>query len=114
MTLSIRSLRLLCKKGDELQLFADRLSFFHGKMSTGKSTIVELINYCFGGRLVKTPAISSEVVRVQLLISSSDIEYLIERDADGSGSVDVSWVDGDVAERLSLPCLLYTSPSPRD
>lgn len=110
MTLSIRSLRLLCKKGDELQLFADRLSFFHGKMSTGKSTIVELINYCFGGRLVKTPAISSEVVRVQLLISSSDIEYLIERDADGSGSVDVSWVDGDVAERLSLPLAASTQP----
>lgn len=110
MSLSIKSLRLLCKKGEEFQPFADRLSFFHGRMSTGKSTIVELINYCFGGRLVNTPAVSSEVIRVQLLIASEGVEYLLERDANGSSFVDVSWVDGDVAERVSLPLVASNQP----
>jgi hypothetical protein len=36
-------------------------------MSTGKSTIVEMIDFCFGGTLVRTPAVTSEVVGVQLV-----------------------------------------------
>ncbi|MEZ5930132.1 MAG: ATP-binding protein [Parvularculaceae bacterium] len=82
MQIKANALTLRCRKSEERIQFSPRLSFFHGEMAAGKSTIVEMINYCFGGKLVKTPAVSGEVVSVQLDLSIDNTELLIERSLD--------------------------------
>ncbi len=102
MAAKIVSLKLLCKKSEELIEFGSRVSFFHGRMSSGKSTIVEMLNFCLGGKLVKTPAVSSEVIKVQLTIQFTAREVLFERSI-SSSIVDVSWSDGEELLLESLP-----------
>lgn len=103
MKLLMESLVLLCKQSEERVLFGSRLSFFHGEMSTGKSTIAELIDYCLGGSLQKTPAIQSELVGVQLQTVAGDTSLLIERNPNTTTSVEVSWErDGEIG-RENLP-----------
>ena len=102
MAAKLISLKLLCKKSDEFIEFGSRVSFFHGRMSSGKSTVVEMINFCLGGKLVKTPAVSSEVIKVQLVVQFSAKTVLFER-AISSNTVDVSWNEGDELLLESLP-----------
>ena len=72
-------------------------------MSTGKSTIGEVVDYCLGGSLQKTPAIQSELVGVQLQILAGSTTLLIERNPNTNASVEVSWErDGEVG-RENLP-----------
>lgn len=103
MNLVVESLVLLCKQSEERVRFGRRLSFFHGEMSTGKSTIAELIDYCFGGSLQKTPAIQSELVGVQLQALAGDTALLIERNPNTTTSVEVSWEREGEAGRENLP-----------
>ena len=72
-------------------------------MSTGKSTIAELIDYCLGGSLQKTPAIQSELVGVQLQAVVDDTALLIERNPKTATSVEVSWERDGEAGRENLP-----------
>jgi uncharacterized Zn finger protein (UPF0148 family) len=103
MKLLMESLVLLCKQSEERVRFGHRLSFFHGEMSTGKSTIAELIDYCLGGSLQKTPAIQSELVGVQLQALASDTTLLIERNPNTTTSVEVSWERDGEAGHENLP-----------
>lgn len=103
MKLLMESLVLLCKQSEERVRFGRRLSFFHGEMSTGKSTIAELIDYCLGGSLQKTPAIQSELVGVQLQAVVGDTALLIERNPNTTTSVEVSWEREGEAGRENLP-----------
>ncbi|HEX7115990.1 MAG TPA: AAA family ATPase [Steroidobacter sp.] len=91
MKLQLKYLRLVCKKGIEIVEFAERLSFFHGEMSVGKSSIPALVDYCFGGRFPKTPALDSELVSVQLNVRLGDNDVLIERVPSDATYVQVSW-----------------------
>jgi rubrerythrin len=110
MNLLIQTLVLLCKKRDERISFSHRVSFFHGEMSTGKSTIAELIDYCFGGSLQKTPAIQSELVGVQLQAFVGDADMLIERNPSTTTSVEVTWeCQGDVG-RENFPLQAGNTP----
>ncbi|QGM99878.1 ATP-binding protein [Methylocystis parvus] len=103
MNLVVESLVLLCKQSEERVHFGRRLSFFHGEMSTGKSTIAELIDYCLGGSLQKTPAIQSELVGVQLQALAGDTALLIERNPNTITSVEVSWEREGEVGRENLP-----------
>jgi hypothetical protein len=103
MKLLIETLVLLCKQSEERIQFCRRLSFFHGEMSTGKSTIAELINYCLGGSLQKTPAIQSELVGVQLQAVLGDTSLLIERNPSTTTSVEVTWERYQKNGRENLP-----------
>lgn len=103
MKLLIETLVLLCKQSEERIQFSRRLSFFHGEMSTGKSTIAELINYCLGGSLQKTPAIQSELVGVQLQAVLGDTSLLIERNPSTTTSVEVTWERYQKNGRENLP-----------
>lgn len=103
MKMLMESLVLFCKQSEERVRFGRRLSFFHGEMSTGKSTIAELIDYCLGGSLQKTPAIQSELVGVQLQAIVGDTALLIERNPNTTTSVEVSWEHDGEAGRENLP-----------
>ncbi len=58
MKIKFQKLVLLCKKSEEVIDFSRQITYFHGQISAGKSSIVRLIDYCLGGDLEKTPALS--------------------------------------------------------
>ena len=72
-------------------------------MSTGKTSIAELIDYCLGGPLQKTPAIQSELVGVQLRTTAGDTAILIERNPTTTTSVEVTWERRQEVGRENLP-----------
>ncbi|MBT8167592.1 AAA family ATPase [Falsiruegeria litorea] len=110
MKIKFNKLHLLCKQSDEEVPFGEHVSFFHGEMGAGKSTIAEMINFCLGGKLVKTPAVSSEVLSVKLLLTVGHTEILLERDLRSTTSVVASWKNEDELGRLELPFEAGTEP----
>jgi hypothetical protein len=54
MKLTIEALTLTCRGGSERLEFSRQLNFFHGEMSTGKSSIAALVDYCLVYRFIKT------------------------------------------------------------
>jgi len=103
MNLKLDNLQLLCKQSTEEVQFGGHVSFFHGEMGAGKSTIAEMINFCLGGKLVNTPAVSSEVISVQLLLHIGGTEVLLERDIKSTTFLVASWQNEDEVGRLELP-----------
>jgi hypothetical protein len=110
MKLFLDTLVLLCRQSAEQVRFSPRLSFFHGEMSTGKSTIAELIDYCLGGGLQKTPAVQSELVGVQLQAVAGDVSLLIERNPSTSSSVEMTWASDGESGRENLPIAAGAQP----
>lgn len=95
MKMTFDQLRLHCRQSIEVVSFGERLSFFYGEMSSGKSSIAELIDYCLGGSLVRTPAITSELISVELAGTVGDTRILIHRSLQARASAEVSWERGD-------------------
>lgn len=89
----LHQLRVKARQSVEIVDFGDRLTFFHGPVSTGKSTIARLIDYCFGGELERTPAIRQEFVACELVATLGENQVLFERGSQDS-SVRVTWSDG--------------------
>lgn len=59
------------------------ISYFHGQMGAGKSTIARLIDYCFGAKQIEmTPAMQSEFVAVTLAFTVNGSEVYIHRQRD--------------------------------
>ncbi len=81
-------------------------------MSSGKSTIPALIDFCFGGRFPRTPALTSELVSVQLRAQLGDNDVLIERIPSEANHVQVSWETGDGRRFQTSAPLKPTSGSP--
>ncbi len=93
MKIHLEKLVLLCRKSEELIDFSHQISYFHGRISAGKSSIVRLIDYCFGGDLEKTPALTQEMVAARLFVTISEYSVLFERGIADTTSVQVTWVD---------------------
>jgi hypothetical protein len=87
-------LKLRTRQTTELVAFSPIVSFFHGPVSTGKSTIARLIDYCLGGSLERTPAIRQEFVACGLLAEVGMFRVQFERGAQKPSSVRVTWSDG--------------------
>jgi len=93
MKMRLNSLTLQCRKSREVINFSPQMTYFHGPISAGKSSIVRLVDFCLGGKLERTPAIEQELVSVQLSASIGDNEVLFEREAKDSNKVQVTWRD---------------------
>ncbi|MBN1118166.1 MAG: hypothetical protein JXA77_13240 [Bacteroidales bacterium] len=87
------TLTLQCRKSREVIDLSHQISFFHGKVSSGKSSISRLIDFCLGGELERTPAIIQELLSATLELTFNNNNVLLERDIDGSGQVMVTWID---------------------
>ena len=109
MKINFSRLTLNCRKSvEEIDLSA-QVSFFHGKISAGKSSIVRLIDFCLGGDLERTPALMQELISVSLFCQIAEYEVLLDREATGSRQVQVTWRrDGTEPERVLAP--LQTTP----
>lgn len=75
--------------------FSESVTFLYGPVGTGKSTIARLVDYCFGGELERTPAIQKEFVSVTLVVKLGKYECTLERGADDTQTVRVSWIHND-------------------
>ncbi|MBI5846627.1 MAG: DUF3732 domain-containing protein [Nitrospirae bacterium] len=67
------------------------MTFLHGPVSTGKSTVARLVDYCLGGDLERTPAIQQEFIAAELSLILGSYNCLIERSANDNQSVRVTW-----------------------
>jgi hypothetical protein len=75
--------------------FSDTVTFLYGPVGTGKSTVARLIDYCFGGELERTPAIQQEFVAVTLGARLGEYECTLERGAEDTQAVRVTWARGE-------------------
>lgn len=67
MNLKIKKLRIFSKNGEEAVYdFADSLTFIYGNIGAGKTTLLNLIMYCLGREIVKTPAVNTCLEAVQM------------------------------------------------
>ena len=101
MKCQFEKLILICKK-DEVHIdFSPEVNYFWGQISAGKSSIVRLIDYCLGGQLERTPAISQELLSVELKATMADNKVSFYREAQDSNKVQVTWVNVD-GDRINL------------
>jgi len=95
MNIRLDTLTLQCRKSVQEIDLSKQITYFHGQISAGKSSIMRLIDYCLGGKLERTPAISQELVSVTLLVIIKEYHVLFERDARGTNYVQVTWRNSD-------------------
>lgn len=93
MKIKFDELVLHCRKSIEVVNLSHQISYFHGQISAGKSSIVRLIDFCLGGDLERTKAISQELISVQLRSKLGDNDVLFERDVKDTTYIQVSWKD---------------------
>jgi hypothetical protein len=84
------------RKSTEEIRFSETVTFLYGPVGTGKSTVARLIDYCLGGTLERTPAIQQEFVAVILGARLGKYECTLERGAEDTQVVRVTWTDGGV------------------
>ena len=100
MKIRLQTLKLYCRKSEEIVRFGGNITFIHGTLSLGKSTIARLVDFCLGGTLELTTAVQRELLSVQLTLTIGERDVLIER-AKGEGFARVSWIEDD-DEPISL------------
>ena len=110
MQINFNTLSLQCRNSKEIVDLSNQVSFFHGKVSTGKSSIAKLINFCLGGNLERTPAIKSEIISVSLELIIGNYEVLFERRLDNDSTIVATAIDSD---RKSFVVSLPVVPSPK-
>ena len=111
MKIRLRNLAIRTRRTTELVNFSEVVTFLHGPVSTGKSTVTRLIDYCLGGDLERTPAIQREFISAELSLVFGDNDCRIERTVDDTQSVRVTWVGprGDV-DSVNAPLNPTTQP----
>jgi hypothetical protein len=112
MRIHFRTLTLQCKQSREVIEFSPQISFFHGKISAGKSSIVRLIDFCLGGDLERTPAIQQELVGVELSAQIGTNDVVFEREAQGSNQVQVTWRGDNDSGTVLAPIQSGSNQSP--
>ena len=95
MKMQLRHLVIRTRRTTEQINFSGVVTFLHGPVSTGKSTVARLVDYCLGGDLERTPAIQQEFVAAELTLVLGDYLCTLERAADETDSVRVSWSGPD-------------------
>ena len=110
MNIKFKTLTLQCKKSREIIEFSPQISFFHGEISSGKSSIARLVDFCIGGELEHTPAIQTELVSVELSAIIGNNEVLFEREP-SSNKIQVSWKSNE-GEIGSVLAPIQSSPNP--
>ena len=91
MKIRIQSLVIETKEGKDIVIdFPKPISYFYGKVGAGKSTIPRLIDFCFGGNLVETPALQQEFLKARLTLKTDLYDVVLSRNRH-SGLVTVQY-----------------------
>lgn len=94
MKIRLQTLKLYCRKSEEVVRFGANITFIHGTLSLGKSTIARLVDFCLGGTLEMTTAVQRELLSVQLTLQIAGRDVLIER-SKAESFARVSWIEDD-------------------
>lgn len=111
MKVQFKTLSLQFSRAREVIHFSPQISYFHGQISAGKSSILRLLDYCLGGKLEWTPALSQELVSAELSARVGEYQVLFERDISGSNAVQVTWRN-DAGEAASVLAPLRPASKP--
>lgn len=101
MRLRLQRLELKFQDAAPTIAFSD-LSYFHGQMGAGKSSIARLIDYCLGGKLEPTPALQSEFLSAVLHLEVGSVPTEVRRDRDAHFAWVRTTLKGEPVE-LKLP-----------
>jgi rubrerythrin len=110
MRIRVYSLTVQCKESREFITFSPQISFFHGALSAGKSSIVRMIDFCLGGSLEITPAVKKEVLSVAIDVQLGDRRCNLERESLYAQDVHVIWTDEAGEHHLQVPIDPSTNP----
>jgi hypothetical protein len=97
MKVRLIHLALRTRQTTEHLQFSDTVTFLYGPVGTGKSTVARLVDYCFGGELERTPAIQQEFIAVALGARLGEYDCILERGAEDTQAVRVTWARGETA-----------------
>lgn len=104
MKIVLEELRVRTKRRIETVVFSQTVTFIHGPVSTGKSTVARLVDYCLGGSLERTPAVQQEFVAAELALRCGEYSLLLERGVDDTVSVRATWSGSESSpESASVP-----------
>jgi len=106
MKIQLRHLIVRTRRTIETICFSESVTFLHGPMSTGKSTVARLVDYCLGGHLEKTTALKQEFIAAELAFALGHYECTIERGKDDTQSVRLTW-SGPAGEMDSVNAPLH-------
>lgn len=95
MKVRLDNLLLYTKKTVEEIEFSPFVTFIHGPIGRGKSTVARLVDYCFGGNIEWTPALQTEFVSCTLVARLGEFDCRFERGAQDTQRVRVSWTGPD-------------------
>jgi hypothetical protein len=99
--LRLRALTITTETAEKTYRFAKDLTVITGSVSTGKSSLLMLIKYVFGGNAVLTPAVAEHVLHVTLEVELSQNLLRLRRSVAGDrGKVQVLELGSDVPERV--------------
>lgn len=90
MYFKFESLLLQTRKERILIDLSHQISFFHGQIGSGKSSLVRLIDFMLGGNLEFTPAIKQELIASTLNLNIGANSVVLERQVD-STNIRVTW-----------------------
>ncbi len=91
MKIRLIELKVRTRRTVEQIKFSPAVTFLHGPIGRGKSTVARLVDYCFGGELERTPAIQSEFLSAELHVAFGSSICTLERAASDTQSVRASW-----------------------
>ncbi|TMU57445.1 AAA family ATPase [Flagellimonas algicola] len=100
MYFKFESLVLQARKERIMIDLSHQISFFHGQIGSGKSSIVRLIDFMIGGNLEFTPAIQQELVSSTMNLRIGNNDVILERKLDSS-SIQVTW-ENEAKERATV------------
>lgn len=95
MKIRLTELTFRTRRTIEYLPFSNTVTFLYGPVGTGKSTVARLVDYCLGGELERTPAIQQEFVSVTLGARLGAYECTLERGAEDTEGVRVTWARGE-------------------
>lgn len=95
-------LYLQCKQSKETIDLTSQITFFYGQISSGKSSIARLIDYCLGGDIEKTPALNKELISATLDLVIGEYQVILERSYEAT-KVQCTWMNekGEQATALA-------------
>ncbi|SOT46190.1 AAA family ATPase [Burkholderia cenocepacia] len=110
MRVQLKQLRVHTRKTTEIVPFSPTVTFLHGPIGKGKSSVARLIDFCLGGSVERTPAIQREFISADLLITLGTHHCIFERATDSS-RIRVTWEDAEGnIESLNAPLEPEDSP----
>lgn len=91
MKMKLKNLIVRTRRTTESFDLSAAVTFLHGPIGKGKSTVARLIDYCFGGDLERTPAIQLEFVSTELSLTLGNHDCTLERGAEDNNFVRATW-----------------------